>query len=108
MKLGMIVPQGWTGEYDGWDATAAWARSVQLARQAEDLGFESLWVFDHFHTVPRPTDEITFESFTMLAALAAHTSQARLGHVVICTGFRNPALTAKMISTMDVISPADE
>jgi F420-dependent oxidoreductase-like protein len=104
MKLGMIVPQGWTGEYDGWDATAAWARSVQLARQAEDLGFESLWVFDHFHTVPRPTDEITFESFTMLAALAAHTSQARLGHVVICTGFRNPALTAKMISTMDVIS----
>jgi len=104
MKLGAIVPQGWTGEYDGWDAATAWARSVELARQAESLGFESLWVFDHFHTVPRPTDEITFESFTMLSALAAHTSRVRLGHVVICTAFRNPGLTAKMISTMDVIS----
>ena len=61
-------------------------------------------MFDHFHTVPRPTDEITFESFTMLSALAAVTTRVRLGHVVICTAFRNPALTAKMISTMDVIS----
>jgi F420-dependent oxidoreductase-like protein len=104
MKLGVIIPQGWTGDYDGWDATAAWGRSVALARQAEDLGVESIWVFDHFHTVPRPTDEITFESFTMLSALAAVTTRVRLGHIVICTAFRNPALTAKMISTMDVIS----
>ena len=61
-------------------------------------------MFDHFHTVPRPTDEITFESFTSLAALAALTERVRLGHIVICTAFRNPALTAKMISTMDTIS----
>ncbi|MFI5225047.1 MAG: TIGR03560 family F420-dependent LLM class oxidoreductase [Candidatus Limnocylindrales bacterium] len=104
MKLGVIIPQGWTGDYDGWDPAEAWARSVTLARRADDLGFESIWVFDHFHTIPRPTDEITFESFTMLSALAAHTRRVRLGHVVICTGFRNPALTAKMISTMDTIS----
>jgi F420-dependent oxidoreductase-like protein len=104
MKIGVIVPQGWVGEYDGWDPQAAWQRSVTLARQADDLGFESIWLFDHFHTIPRPTDEITFESFTMLSALAALTSNVRLGHVVICTGFRNPALTAKMISTMDTIS----
>ena len=77
---------------------------VTVARQADELGIESIWVFDHFHTVPRPTDEITFESFTSLAALAAVTTQVRLGHVVICSAFRNPALTAKMISTMDVIS----
>lgn len=104
MKVGVIVPQGWIGEYDGWDPGTAWERSVAVARQAEALGFESLWVFDHFHTIPEPTDEITFESFTMLSALAAATTRVRLGHVVICTGFRNPALTAKMISTMDVIS----
>ena len=104
MKVGVIVPQGWTGEYDGWDTAGAWARSVEVAKQAERLGFESLWVFDHFHTVPRPTDEITFESMTMLAALAAHTSRVRLGQIVICTAFRNPALTAKMISTLDTIS----
>ena len=82
----------------------AWRRTVDVARQAERLGFESIWLFDHFHTVPRPTDEITFESFTSLAALAAVTERVRLGHVVICTAFRNPALTAKMISTMDTIS----
>jgi F420-dependent oxidoreductase-like protein len=104
MKLGAIVPQGWVGEYDGWDPLDAWRRTIGVAQQAERLGFESIWLFDHFHTVPRPTDEITFESFTTLSALAALTSRVRLGHIVICTAFRNPALTAKMISTMDSIS----
>ena len=104
MRLGAIVPQGWTGEYDGWDPLDAWRRSVAVAQQAERLGFESVWVFDHFQTVPIPKDEITFESFTMLSALAALTERVRLGHIVICTAFRNPALTAKMASTMDSIS----
>jgi F420-dependent oxidoreductase-like protein len=104
VKIGIIVPQGWRGEYDGWDTADAWRRTTEVARQTELLGFESVWLFDHFHTVPRPTDEITFESFTTLSALAAITSRVRLGHVVICTAFRNPALTAKMISTMDAIS----
>src|SRR5215210_6352079 len=104
MKLGAIVPQGWNGEYDGWDPLKAWRRTVEVADQAERLGFESIWLFDHFHTVPRPTDEITFESFTTLSALASLTERVRLGHIVICTAFRNPALTAKMISTMDTIS----
>ena len=104
MKVGVIVPQGWTGEYDGWDPLKAWQRTVEVAQQADRLGFESIWLYDHFTTVPRPTDEITFESFTSLSALAALTTRVRLGHIVICTSFRNPALTAKMISTMDTIS----
>ena len=104
MKLGMIVPQGWVGEYDGWEPLKAWQRTTEVALLADRLGFESIWLFDHFHTVPRPTDEITFESFTTLSALAALTQRVRLGHIVICTAFRNPALTAKMISTMDSIS----
>lgn len=104
MKIGTLVPQGWVGEYDGWDPLEAWRRTTRVAQEADRLGFESIWLFDHFHTIPRPTDEITFESFTSLSALAALTSRVRLGHVVICTGFRNPALTAKMISTMDSIS----
>jgi F420-dependent oxidoreductase-like protein len=104
MKLGAIVPQGWTGEYDGWDPLDAWRRTTEVAQQAERLGFESVWLFDHVHTVPEPRDEITFESFTSLSALAALTERVRLGHIVICTAFRNPALTAKMISTMDSIS----
>ena len=104
MRIGAIVPQGWVGEYDGWEPLDAWRRTTEVARQAEQLGFESIWLFDHFHTVPRPTDEITFESFTSLSALAALTNRVRIGHIVICTAFRNPALTAKMISTMDTIS----
>jgi alkanesulfonate monooxygenase SsuD/methylene tetrahydromethanopterin reductase-like flavin-dependent oxidoreductase (luciferase family) len=104
VKIGAIVPQGWVGEYDGWDPLKAWQRTTEVARQADRLGFESIWLYDHFQTVPRPTDEITFESFTTLAALAVSTERVRLGHIVICTAFRNPALTAKMISTMDTIS----
>lgn len=104
MKVGLIAPQGWKGEYDAWDPGVAWARTIELAVQAEDLGFESLWAFDHFHTVPEPTDEITFESFSLLSALAMVTENVRLGHMVICTAFRNPGLTAKLASTIDVIS----
>ena len=82
----------------------AWRRTVAVAQRAEELGFESVWLFDHFHTVPRPTDEITFESFTSLSALAALTERVRVGQIVICNGFRNPALTAKMAGTLDTIS----
>ncbi|HYM53241.1 MAG TPA: TIGR03560 family F420-dependent LLM class oxidoreductase [Candidatus Dormibacteraeota bacterium] len=104
MKVGVIVPQGWTGEYDGWEAGPAWQRTADVAQQADRLGFDSIWLFDHFHTVPKPTDELTFESFTSLSALAALTRRVRLGHIVICNGYRNPALTAKMAGTLDTIS----
>jgi F420-dependent oxidoreductase-like protein len=104
MRVGIIVPQGWTGEYDGWDATRAWARSVAVAHEAEALGFDSLWLFDHFQTWPAPTDEITFEAFVGLSALAVETARVRLGHLVLCAGYRNAALVAKMISTLDVVS----
>ncbi len=104
VRAGIIVPQGWTGEYAGWDPRAAWERSAEIAVSAERLGFESVWAFDHFHTTPDPTDEITFESFTFLTALSQLTERVRLGHIVMSAGFRNPALVAKMISTLDVVS----
>jgi len=104
MHVGVLIPQGWKYEYNGWDPAAAWTRTLELARDAEDLGFESEWVFDHFHTVPEVTDEITFESFTTLTAMACATTRVRLGHMVICSGFRNPALLAKLASTLDVAS----
>jgi F420-dependent oxidoreductase-like protein len=104
MKVGLITPQGWKLEYRGWDPAQAWANTVELAKQAEELGFESLWAFDHFTTVPEPEDEMTLESFTHLSAIAMATKRVRLGHMVICTAFRNPALTAKLASTLDVIS----
>src|SRR4029453_16152049 len=63
MQIGLMAPQGWKGDYDGWPPADAWARTVELARQAESLGFESLWVFDPFHSVPEPTAEIHVGSF---------------------------------------------
>ncbi len=104
MRIGVVLPQGWFTEYRGRDPRAAWAQTVAVARQADRLGFDSIWLYDHFHTVPLPEDEIVFEPFTALSALAALTSRVRIGHIVVCTGFRNPALTAKMISTLDTIS----
>jgi len=104
VRVGIIVPQGWTGEYDGWDPARAWARSVAVAHEADALGFDSIWLFDHVQTEPEPTDEITFEAFVGLTALAVETSRVRLGHLVLCAGYRNPALVAKMIATLDVVS----
>ena len=104
MRVGIIVPQGWTGEYDGWEPSRAWARTVAVAHEAEALGFDSIWLFDHLQTEPVPTDEITFEAFVGLSALAVETARVRLGHLVLCAGYRNPALAAKMIATLDVVS----
>ena len=104
MRVGIIVPQGWTGEYDGWEPSRAWARTVAVAHEAEALCFDSIWLFDHLQTEPVPTDEITFEAFVGLSALAVETARVRLGHLVLCAGYRNPALAAKMIATLDVVS----
>ncbi len=104
MKIGIVVPQGWVLEYRGWAGADAWQRTVEVTQQAERLGFESVWMYDHFHTWPQPEDTVVLEPFVALTALAALTRRVRIGHIVICTGFRNPALTAKMISTLDVVS----
>ena len=104
MHVGIVVPQGWMREYRGWRPADAWRRSVAVAQQADRLGFESIWLFDHFQTAPRPTDDLTFEAFTGLSALAVETRRVRLGHLVLCAGYRNPALVAKMAGTLDVIS----
>jgi F420-dependent oxidoreductase-like protein len=104
MKAGVVLPQGWVQEYRGREPHEAWANTVAVAHAADELGFESVWLYDHFHTWPRAEDLIVFEPFVALSALAALTRRVRLGHIVICTGFRNPALTAKMIATLDVVS----
>jgi F420-dependent oxidoreductase-like protein len=104
MKVGVVLPQGWMQEYRQHDAREAWANTVAVAQHSEHLGFESIWMYDHFHTWPAPEDVIVFEPFVALSALATLTERVRIGHIVICTGFRNPALVAKMISTLDVVS----
>ncbi len=104
MKIGLTLPQGCDREYLGVDPGTAWRRTVEIARLAEESGFESLWLYDHFQVDPPPEPAIVFEPCAELAALAMVTSKAKLGHLVLAAGYRNPAVTAKMISTVDVIS----
>jgi F420-dependent oxidoreductase-like protein len=104
LRFGVFVPQGWKLEYTGWAAADAWARSVELATQAEALGYDHLWVYDHVETTPRREPTHVFEAFTMLAALSQHTRTARLGQLVTCASYRNPGLLAKEAACVDVYS----
>lgn len=104
MKVGMTLPQGCDREYLGLDPETAWRRTVEIAQTAEEAGFESLWLYDHFQVDPPPEAAIVFEPCSELAALATVTTRARLGHLVLAAAYRNAALTAKIISTIDVIS----
>ena len=104
MRFGLFVPQGWRLDLAGIDPADHWATMLGVAKAAEDGPFESVWVFDHFHTVPVPTQEATHEAWTLMAALAAATSRVRLGQMCTCMGYRNPAYLAKVAATVDVIS----
>ena len=104
MDIGIVLPQGWLGEYHGWDHGPAWARTLAVARAAERLGFESVWAYDHYTPVNAPAEEPTFEAFAALAAVAEATSRVRLGPLVAGVGYRNPALLAKMTGTLDIIA----
>lgn len=101
---GTFVPQGWKLEYSGWAAPDAWARSQEVARIAELMGYTHLWVYDHVETVPRREPTHMFEAFTMLAALAVQTSTIKLGQMVTCASYRNPGLLAKEAACVDVYS----
>ncbi len=77
---------------------------ADIARAADDGPFESIWVYDHFHTVPQPTQEATHEAWTLMAAFAAVTSRVRLGQMCTCMSYRNPAYLAKVAATVDAVS----
>jgi F420-dependent oxidoreductase-like protein len=104
LRFGTFVPQGWKLEYSGFGASDAWERTKDLARLAESAGYDHLWVYDHVETVPRREPTHTFEAFTLLAALAQHTSTIRLGQMVTCVAYRNVGLLAKEAACVDVLS----
>ncbi len=104
MRFGLFVPQGWRLDLVGIPPEQHWQAMLGVARHADDGAFESIWVFDHFHTVPVPTAEATHEAWTLMAALAAATSRVRLGQMCTCMGYRNPMYLAKVAATVDVIS----
>jgi F420-dependent oxidoreductase-like protein len=105
MKFGIDIPNGWKMSLvDIKDPVEAYEAMTNIVTTGDELGYDSAWVVDHFHTVPTPTQEITFECMMMLAALARDTKNIRIGQIVLCNGYRNPALLAKMASTLDVLS----
>lgn len=104
MRFGVFIPQGWRLDLVGIDPAQHWATMRELAQAADRGPWESLWVYDHFHTVPVPTEEATHEAWTLMAAFAAVTDRIRLGQMCTCMGYRNPAYLAKIATTVDHVS----
>ena len=104
MRFGLFVPQGWRHDLVGIDPAAQWAAMSGLAAHADAGEWESIWVYDHFHTVPVPSEEATHEAWTLMSAFAATTKRVRLGQMCTCMSYRNPAYLAKVAATVDLIS----
>lgn len=105
MRFGLFIPQGWRLDLVGIEPRDHWRVMSDLATHVDggDV-WDSLWVYDHFHTVPVPTDEATHEAWSLMAAFAATTSRVKLGQMCTAMSYRNPAYLAKVAATTDVIS----
>jgi F420-dependent oxidoreductase-like protein len=105
MKFGLFIPQGWRMDLVGIEPAQHWGVMAGLARRADaNEDWTSIWVYDHFHTTPRPTAEATHEAWTLMAAFAAVTGRVRLGQMCTCMAYRNPAYLAKVAATVDIVS----
>ncbi|CBH48411.1 TIGR03560 family F420-dependent LLM class oxidoreductase [Rhodococcus hoagii] len=104
MRFGLFVPQGWRLDLVGIDPADQWGVMRDVALRADSGPWESIWVYDHFHTVPEPTDEATHEAWSLMAAFAAVTERVRLGQMCTAMSYRNPAYLAKVAATTDLIS----
>ena len=104
MRFGLFIPQGWRLDLVGIPVADHWQVMRDLAQHADAGPWDSLWVYDHFHTVPMPTDEATHEAWTLMAALAATTSRIKLGQMCTAMSYRNPVYLAKVAATTDIIS----
>ena len=105
MRFGLFIPQGWRLDLVGIDPAQQWAVMNDLATYADSgSSWDSLWVYDHFHTVPVPTAEATHEAWSLMSAYAATTSRIKLGQMCTAMSYRNPAYLAKVAATVDIIS----
>jgi F420-dependent oxidoreductase-like protein len=109
IQFGLTIPQGWRGgdlplEEEN-NPVKQFAFSKEVAITADNLGFDSIYAYDHLIPFFRDDGEKNiFECFTLLSATATITNKIRIGQIVTCNSYRNPALLAKMVSTLDVIS----
>jgi len=105
LTYGIFLPQGFLPVLAGiTDPVEAYETLTRVAQTAEECGFASIWLVDHFHPALAPSPEPLFECWTSTAALARDTRRVRIGQMVTANSFRHPALLAKMASTVDVLS----
>jgi F420-dependent oxidoreductase-like protein len=105
MQFGLQHPN-YNFDYDGHDASQIIGSLKNLATSAENLGFDSFWVMDHFHQISMvgKQDAPMLEGWTTLSVLAGITSKIRLGTLVTGVIYRHPSVLAKMGATLDVLS----
>ena len=109
IQFGLTIPQGWRGgdlplEQEN-NPVKQFAFSKEIAITADNLGFDSIYAYDHLIPFFKDdTEKNIFECFTLLSAAATITNKIKIGQIVTCNSYRNPALLAKMLSTLDVIS----
>jgi len=102
MKVGLVLV---IAEHQELRRPYSYQKTREFAQQAEEAGFDSLWLYDHllYHPEGKPIIGI-WECWTFLSALAEATRKVELGTLVACNSFRNPALLAKMAITLDEVS----
>ena len=103
MRVGIVLPQGYFNEFDGWDPTKAWDRILELAVKAEELGFEALWTGEHV-LAKWPGEATAFDCWTLSSALAAVVPRVDIGLIVVNSTFHHPAMLAKRAATLDSIA----
>jgi len=106
IQFGAFVPQGWRLDLvEIADPVEKYEAMTRVAQTVDAIpAYDSIWVYDHFHTVPSIEQEAVFEAWTITAALARDTRRVKVGQMCTCIGYRNPALAAKIASTVDVLS----
>ncbi len=102
-RLGYQIPNF---TYPGVAADQLFPTVVAQAQEAENSGFDTVFVMDHFYQLPMlgEPDDPMIECYTLLAALAQHTSKVRLSSLVTGNTYRNPTLLAKTVTALDVVS----
>lgn len=113
LKLGLLLRQGEVRTADGrvMRTPIVWPELRDMAQAAEGVGFDTVWVADHFLFRVDPPVQMelgdtrdVWECFTLLGALAVATERIEPGPLVACTGYRNPTLLAKITQTVDEVS----
>jgi F420-dependent oxidoreductase-like protein len=100
-RFGVQLPN-----FSGFGSSDLFDHIAGLAKAAEQSGFDSVWVMDHYYQLPPlgGPDQPMLEAYTLLGALAACTQRVQLGTLVTGVTYRNPGILAKIVTTLDIVS----